>query len=129
MPAPVSRGGGRRLDFPSLLSTRRERAWSHRSQRLDSETEGLLMYQSNDGRDRRASTSDRGLGKQPAMVTSTVILSREHIEILRRIAGVRTACATSISGKTSHSVSSVLRQVLDEVRPLLEGELAEAGFQ
>ena len=71
---------------------------------------------------------DTDSGKQPAMVTSTVVLPREYIEILRRLAGVRTACKTSISGKTSHSVSSVLRQVLEEARLLLEDELAEAGF-
>lgn len=66
--------------------------------------------------------------EQPAMVTSTVVLTRGQIEMLRRIAGVRTARNVSIPGKTSHSVSSVLRQVLEEVRPQLEGELAEVGF-
>jgi hypothetical protein len=66
--------------------------------------------------------------EQSAMVTSTVVLTRKQIEMLRRIAGVRTARNVSIPGKTSHSVSSVLRQLLEEVRPQLEDELAEAGF-
>jgi hypothetical protein len=65
---------------------------------------------------------------ETTMVTSTVVLTRGQIDILRRIAGVRTARNVSIPGKTSHSVSSVLRQVLEEARPQLEGELAEAGF-
>jgi hypothetical protein len=86
------------------------------------------MYQLRDGRDRRASSVDKGFSEQSAMVTSTIVLTRGQMEILRRIAGVRTACHTSISGKTSHSVSSVLRQVLEKARPRLENELAEAGF-
>ena len=85
------------------------------------------MYQPNDGRDRRASSVDKGFSD--AMVTSTIVLTRGQIEILRRLAGVRTACSTPISGKTSHSVSSVLRQLLEHARPRLENELAEAGFQ
>ena len=62
------------------------------------------------------------------MVTSTVVLTRGQIEILRRIAGVRTARNVSIPGKTSHSVSSVLRQVLEQARAQLEDELEAAGF-
>jgi hypothetical protein len=86
------------------------------------------MYQPNDGRNRGAPRVDTGSSRQSAAVTSTIVLSREHIQILRRVAGVRTACRTSISGKTSHSVSSVLRQILEKALPLLEDELAEAGF-
>ena len=65
---------------------------------------------------------------QPAMVASTVVLTRRQIEMLRRVAGVRTARNVSIPGKTSHSVSSVLRQLLDDARAQLEDELAAAGF-
>ena len=86
------------------------------------------MYQPNDGRNREDSSMNTDSSEQSATVTSTVVLTGGQIEILRRVAGVRTACRTSISGKTSHSVSSVLRQVLEEARPLLEDELAMAGF-
>ena len=86
------------------------------------------MYQPNDGRNRGDSGVDTGSGRQFAAVTSTVVLTGGQIEILRRVAGVRTARNTSYSGKSSHSVSSVLRQVLEEARPLLEDELVKAGF-
>jgi hypothetical protein len=86
------------------------------------------MYQTNAGRSRRTSGEDIGSRRQSDMVTSTVVLTGGQIEILRRVAGVRTARNTSYSGKSSHSVSSVLRQVLEEARPLLEDELVKAGF-
>jgi hypothetical protein len=71
---------------------------------------------------------DKKFNEPSATVTSTIVLTRGQMEILRRVAGVRTACNSFTSGKTGHSVSSVLRQVLEEARPLLEDELAEAGF-
>jgi hypothetical protein len=75
----------------------------------------------------RASGVDTG-SSEKHLAISTVTLTRKQIEILRCVAGVRTALHVSGDGKVSHSVSSVLRELLEEARPRLEDELARAGF-
>ncbi len=66
-------------------------------------------------------------GKETSLMTSTVVLTKRQIMVLRQISGLRTARGASNSRNTHHSVSSVLRELLEQALPRLEAELKQVG--
>jgi hypothetical protein len=63
-----------------------------------------------------------------ALVTSTVVLTRRQITLLRQVAAVRTAHDSFTPDKNGHSVSSVLREVLEHALPQFEEELSQTRY-
>ena len=62
------------------------------------------------------------------MVTSTVVLTRTQVNVLRSVAAIRNLRSQSGEGRQNHSVSSIIREILMDMLPQLEAEVREAGF-